>query len=170
MNYSFDEAESDAAHKSWGFNCGPAALAFALQKKPDDVRAALVGFEQRRYTNPTMMEAALKTLRVKFHKVFNPSGGKGMTNSRYAMWEGPVSLVRIQFTGPWTADGANYKWASTHTHWVCCWVGDGAHLVFDVNGGIMDAYRWENKIVPAIAATIKRADGGWYAANVWRLT
>lgn len=49
------------------------------------------------------------------------------------------------------------------------WCDDYAQLVFDINGGIMAVHRWESEIVPAIVETIKRADGGWYAANVWRL-
>lgn len=168
-DYPFNEDDARAANEEWGCNCGPAALAFALQVKLDAVRDKLVGFESRGYVNPSMMREALigfgkKTVDIRAPKYEGAN----------AMFRGPMSLVRIQWTGPWTADGKTAKWAATYTHWICCWrdqdsITLGLSKVFDINGGVMFFSRWVDEIVPAIVATIKRADGGWYPANVWQL-
>ena len=82
-----------------------------------------------------------------------------------------MSLVRIQWTGPWTMPGMSFKWAANYTHWICCWREEVPPVlrVFDINGGVMAFEQWQREIVPAIVATIKRADGGWYPSNVWQL-
>lgn len=169
IHHTFSEAEFSAAAESWNCNCGPGALAFALQVKPDDVRHALPDFEDRGYTNPTMMKAALATLGRDFFAVPSPAKVKARHAYGYQMFAGPMSLVRVQFTGPWTANGKPMKWAARQTHWIACWCERDAQMVFDVNGGMRKFDEWERQVVPAIVATIDRADGGWYPANVWRL-
>jgi hypothetical protein len=174
VDYPFTEDEARAANNEWHCNCGPAALAFALQIGLDKVRAALAptGFEQRRYTSPTMMHEALMNLgHGDFEAVRSPAKYAGAFNGKIAharMFHGPMSLVRIQWTGPWTADGKTQKWAARQTHWICCWA-DSRRLVFDINGGMRTFDSWEREIVPLIVKEIPRADGGWYPANVWRL-
>lgn len=173
-NYPFTEDEARAANAEWGLNCGPAALAFALQIGLDEVRAALAptGFEQRRYTSPTMMARALESLGAEFHAVRNPHGGRNYKAGVQAMFlpGGGMVLVRIQWTGPWTAVGKTTKWAARQTHWIACWRNVGSWpCVFDINGGVRLFDSWEKEIVPLIVATYPRADGGWYPANVWRL-
>ncbi len=167
--YTFTEAEAKAAHEDWGCNCGPTALAFALQTTLDAARYAIPKFTERCYTSPAMMRAALIFLGRAFTVVRNPSGWRNYQYGIDSMFAGPMSLVRIQWTGPWTANGATAKWAARQTHWIACWAERGMPLVFDCNGGIMGFDRWEYEIVPAIVATVHRADGGWYPANVWRL-
>jgi hypothetical protein len=78
-------------------------------------------------------------------------------------------LARIQWGGPWTAEGANPRWAGTHTHWVAgkWWQGD--EWIFDVNGGWTFRSTWEAEIIPAITATIKRADGTWFPTHRWEV-
>lgn len=172
VTYPFTEAEARAAHDEWGCNCGPTALAFALGLKPDDVRPHIPDFDARRYTSPTMMAAALDSLNVRREIVRKPHGGRNRGYGISVMFAGPVSLVRIQWTGPWTANGASGKWAARQTHWIVCWKEERCQFprrVFDVNGGIQTFEHWEEKIVPAIVATVQRADGGWFPANVWRL-
>lgn len=168
-NYTFTAAEFKAAHEEWGCNCGPAALAFALEKRLDEVRPAIPQFEERRYTSPMMMAAALRHFGQEFTPVDNPSGGFDYQYGLRSMFGGPLSLVRIQWTGPWTAITGNAKWAATKTHWIVCWTEGDEQWVFDCNGGIRVVEFWEQTIVPAIVATIPRADGAWFPANVWRL-
>jgi hypothetical protein len=168
--YTFTEDEARAAHEEWGCNCGPTALAFALQTTLDAVRDAIPFFAERRYTSPTMMKSALEKLHPKWHAVRNPSAGRRSEVFHATMFAGPMSLVRIQWTGPWTANGANARWAARQTHWIACWSnGPDVWMVFDCNGGIQRFWKWKAEIAPLIVAAIPRADGGWYPANVWRV-
>ena len=163
MIYTFSEHESEYAYKTWGANCGPNALAFALQTKLEAVRPHIPGFDVKQYTSPAMMKAALDSLRRPFTVVPKPKRAD-MFCQRH------VALVRIQWTGPWIIDGKPQKWAARQTHWICCWTdNEGFETVFDCNGGMMSPEWWQSEIVPAITKTIPRADGGWYPANVWRL-
>lgn len=168
--YPFDEAEAKAAYEEWCCNCGPAALAFALQKKLNEVRPAIPQFAERKYTSPTMMIQALQHFNQKFNAIRAPSkidGEFSLEQGILNMFCGPMSLVRIQWCGPWTT--INTRWAATHTHWICCWRDNGNKYVFDINGGIMGFNYWDDEIVPLIVASIPRADGKWYPANVWQL-
>jgi hypothetical protein len=174
VDYPFTEDEARTANSEWHCNCGPAALAFALQIGLDKVRAALAptGFEQRRYTSPTMMREALANLDQDFDAVRNPHGGRNYKAGVQSMFstDNHIALVRIQWTGPWAADGKTQKWAARQTHWITCWRNAGSWpCVFDINGGVRLFDSWEREIVPLIVAEYPRADGGWYPANVWRL-
>lgn len=165
MTYSFDETASQRAHEEWGANCGPNALAFALQLDINDVRSHIPDFDRKRYTSPTMMKEALKSLGVTW---FNCKADK-----EYICWP-EVSLVRVQWTGPWTAPGSNPKWAYGHTHWIATWIQESANhpfcdsMVFDCNGGIMTLNDWVANIVPELTK-YPRADGGWQPTHVWRI-
>lgn len=160
--YPFTQEEFERAAAEWGCNCGPSALAFALRQGLGVARWAIPDFERKGYTSPTMMKAALVNLEARFVPVSTPS-----LNAMYSdVW----ALVRIQFTGPWTAPGANARWAYTHTHWVCTWaIGCRPHIpmIFDCNGGAMLAADWEHDVVPHLIP--KRGDGGWYPTHIWRL-
>lgn len=144
--YTFTEDEARAAHEEWGCNCGPAALAFAMQAKLDVVRPAIPHFAERRYTSPTMMREALTNLGRSF--VALPAGP---SRDIKAAFSGAMTLVRIQWTGPWIVDGKPAKWAARQTHWIACYVDDkhNADLVFDVNGGVRSYREWTQDIVPA---------------------
>jgi hypothetical protein len=163
LDYPFTEAEMREANRTWHANCGPAALAFALQVPLAGVRYAIPDFERKRYTTPTMMRAALDALGVRVTAI--PSG--------LAVWManlfGPPAVVRVQFTGPWTAPGANPRWAYRHTHWVATWREGVGQFVFDVNGGLRSASSWQTDILPVLANAIPRADGGWHPTHIWRV-
>lgn len=161
MEYPFTQEQMAVAAEAWGCNCGPSALAFALQKPLEAVRYAILGFEKKGYTSPTMMKAGLEELQAPYVGVAKPN--------RDAMFADRPALVRIQFTGPWTNPGANPKWAYWHTHWVCCWCEGGTPLVFDCNGGILGVSQWENDIIPLLTAVDKKCDGKWYPTHIWRL-
>lgn len=157
--YPFTEDEFKAASDAWGCNCGPGALAFACRASLDRVRAAIPEFDAKRYTSPTMMRDAITAM------------GRSCTSLRTPalVFSEEIALVRVQWTGPWTAPEANPKWAYRQTHWIAVWRDAGQDLVFDVNGGIMTFERWKTEIVPLITAHVARADGGWHHTHLWRL-
>lgn len=157
---TFKRDEFLLAYEEWGCNCGPSALAIALQVTLDDVRGALPGFEDRHYTNPTMMRSALAHFGRAFDVVRLPA--------EEDMFHDRVALVRIQWTGPWTHPKPA-KWASKFTHWIVCWSQGVEKMLFDCNGGIQRFDPWDRFVATQITDAISRADGGWYPANIWRL-
>ena len=173
--YPFTEEESRQALDEWGANCGPNALAFALGKTLDEVRPLLVGFEEKRYTNPTMMRDALSRAGVSF-QIQKPRADD-------TMFQKTKSLVRIQWHGPWTEPGANPRWAYRQTHWICTFRCDDVSLVrggdpwrcmnmplvFDCNGRLKTYSDWNAEIVPLLTKSIPRANGDWSPTHVWRL-
>lgn len=165
ITYPFTEADAKAAHDEWGCNCGPTALSFALQWPLADVRYMIPGFEQKRYTSPTMMRSALDLISQRISCVGRPSVEAMFDQHEY---RGRLALVRIQWTGPWTAPGANPRWAYRHTHWITTWTERSVPLIFDCNGGIRGIDSWESEIVPLLT-DYERADGGWFPTHIWRL-
>lgn len=163
LDYPFSSADLEAASKEWGCNCGPSALAFALQLTLDTVRGAIPEFERKRYTSPSMMRAALDALRLRpFEAVSNPTVDD--------MFRETPALVRIQWSGPWTKPGSNPRWGYWYTHWIATWMDGPVRMIFDCNGGMFSPEEWESEIVPMLTSLHKRADGGWYPTHVWRLT
>jgi hypothetical protein len=160
MNYPFTEAEMQAAADEWNANCGPSALAFALQIPVARVRGTIPGFEEKGYTSPSMMRAALQGMGVRF---------VAAVADREEMFRAAPALVRVQWTGPWTKPGANPKWAYRQTHWIAAWRDGIQDKVFDCNGGIRAFSSWETEIVPLLTKTYPRADGGWFPTHIWRL-
>jgi len=161
--YPFTEAEFDAAYREWGCNCGPSALAFALNLSLEAVRPAIPDFDRKRYTSPTMMKAALANLGISYDATSEIQ--------RSAMFSDRVALVRVQWTGRWTKPGANPKWAYNYTHWIACWFyrSHGTPLVFDCNGGLTNFHRWQTEIVPLLVKDLRGGDGGWCPTHIWRL-
>lgn len=113
MKLPFDEADSDAANETWGANCGPHAVAAALNLTLDQVRPHCWAFEQKfkgrgyGFTNPTMMGNALALARQPFTLKKNLK----TTDLR----EG-ISL--IQWEGKWLKPGVPPVVAYGHTHWI----------------------------------------------------
>ncbi len=79
--FSIDDAQRAA--DEWGMNCGPAALAAIAGMTLDAVRPHLKGFDQKRYTNPTMMFEALRLLGIQWTRV-------------KTVWPYNKGLVRVQ--------------------------------------------------------------------------
>lgn len=156
--YPFTKEEFHAANDAWGCNCGPSALAFATQLKLSVVRCAIPNFDERRYTAPKMMQAALANI------------GRGYTVVRAPQYtdiaSDLIALVRIQWTGPWTRPKPR-RWAARYTHWIAAWMDDEP-TVFDCNGGIRSLESWQEEICPLLMHSYKGCDG-WRPANVWRL-
>lgn len=165
-SYPFTQAEMESASDEWGCNCGPSALAFALRVKPDLVRWSIPDFDSKRYTSPTMMRQALKNVEQSFSVIEAPRDPGELSQAL----DQRIALVRIQWTGPWTAPGQNPKWAYRITHWIAAWQKPGGFsYVFDCNGGLRDLDSWATVIVPLLTAEIKRADGGYFPTHIWRL-
>jgi hypothetical protein len=115
--------EAQRAYDAWGANCGPGALAAVLDKTLEDVQPHLIDFDRKRYTNPSMMLSALRSLGAHWH-VLNegwPQNG----------------LVRVQWEGPWTAPGVPIRARYRHTHWIASrhvTAGDTRGVrIFDIN-------------------------------------
>lgn len=159
--YTFTQDEAQTAYDEWGCNCGPTALAFALQTTLEKVHPLLPGFDSKRYTNPSMMKRALEMANRRFRSVQLPVSTQMFDE---------LALVRIQWTGPWTAQGARPRWAYRQTHWITTWSDCGSPWLFDCNGGVQSFPLWEKTIVPLLTGAIERADGGWYPTHIWRLS
>lgn len=165
----FTEAEALAANKNWGANCGPQALAFALQCKLDRAYNLISGFAAKRYMNPTMMSNAIYQAGRTFKSIPVPKRNAGGGLDIEPMFDARIAIVRIQFTGPWTKAGANPKWGYRFTHWIATWHEREVPLVFDCNCGIEAVSTWEIEVVPRITESIENADGGWFPTHIWRL-
>lgn len=154
----FSPDDAQQAFDAWGCNCGPTALAVVLGQRLDDVRPMLVGFDAKRYTNPTMMFDALKASGVEWKRI-------GATWPSYG-------LARIQWEGPWTAPGVPMRVRYRHTHWVASWMTDTrGHGVYDCNAmangtGWCRREEWESVIVPWILSeAVPRASGKWHVTH-----
>jgi hypothetical protein len=147
--------EAHKAYEEWGANCGPGALAAVLNKTLEDVRPHLIGFELKRYTNPTMMLRALRELGVRWTspEVGWPKNG----------------LVRVQWGGPWMREGVPMRARYRHTHWIATRLDHGYVRIFDINGacaGWMSLSEWEYQLVPWLLKQVApKNDGTWTATH-----
>ena len=163
----FTLADVERANAAWGANCGPTALAAICGLTLDEVRPHMGDFESKRYTNPTLMFAALRSTgrpwrRVGIHLIET----LGLA-SAWPRW----GLCRIQWEGPWTQPGVPAAARYRNTHWV----GAAYHVergmgVWDVNAlangtGWVAMADWEHVVVPSILETYPRASGGWHITH-----
>jgi hypothetical protein len=154
------------ASNEWGANCGPGAVAGVLGMTLDDLRPHLVDFEQKGYTNPTLMWRILKGLGVRFSY---RGGDLGRSN-----WP-EFGMARVQWEGPWTQPGVPPAARYRHTHWVGSHRHDGAVSVFDVNcicvGGWVTVTEWSEKVVPWLLHECEpRASGLWHITHAVEIT
>lgn len=166
--FTVDQAER--AYAEWGCNCGPSALAAACGLPLDHVRPVLPGFEAKRYTNPSMMLAALRTLK---HQRSIADFSVAILSSRQPEIKWPdFGLARIQWEGPWTAPGVPMAARYRRTHWI----GVQKHpsndelAIFDVNamcvGGVVTYKSWAATLVPHILQTcVPDASGEWHVTH-----
>lgn len=161
----FSHADIIRANREWGCNCGPGALAAALGLTLNSVRGRIPGFESKRYTSPSMMADALRDMGQAYRDA--RGGPDTPCPESLPVW----GLVRVQFGGPWTAPGANPKWAYCYTHWIASakdyhTVERRWHsFVADINGGLMTFDEWVADIVPLLLP--KRGDGRWWPTHTW---
>lgn len=155
----FTADDQQRAYEEWGSNCGPGAIAAVLGMTLDELRPSLGDFEQKRYTNPSLMWSILDRLvvpwRLELLAVKWPAFG----------------LARIQWEGPWTANGVPARVAYRHTHWVAASTRpDGRVAVFDINAaasGWISAVDWAEQLVPWLLQECEpKADGRWHFTHI----
>lgn len=156
----FDIAAEERAFEEWGANCGPGALAAIAGKTLDEIRPHMGDFESKRYTNPTLMFAALDSAGLRWWRRPQPL--------TWPTW----GLARIQWTGPWTAPNVPPRVAYRHTHWVgAARRTDGSVGIFDINAmangtGWSSLADWQEILVPwLLKECVPRADGGWFISH-----
>jgi hypothetical protein len=169
---SFTESEAQRASDEWGANCGPGALAAALDLSLDQVRPHLGDFETKRYTNPSMMFSALRSLEVRWRSL-QCSGDPETSPLTSGPSPGyPVhGLCRVQWEGPWTAPGVPIAARYRKTHWIAThYSPDHGLFVFDINavsaGGWITEWTWRSRLVPwLLRECVPRASGGWHLTH-----
>lgn len=153
--------EGERAFNEWGCNCGPAALAAIMGLTLDQVRPHMGDFEQKRYTNPTLMFESLDRV-----------GARWKNLGQRCDW--PVyGLCRIQWEGPWTKPGVPLRARYRHTHWIAVQhpVGSMTVGIFDVNclangSGWTDEKSWCENLVPwLLKECVPRAYGKWHVTH-----
>lgn len=166
----FTADQADRAFDEWGCNCGPSALAAVCGLQLDDARRVLPRFEEKRYTNPSMMFAGLRALRQERHIA---DFAVSMLSARQRNIEWPhFGLARVQWEGPWTSPGVPMAARYRRTHWI----GVQRHsstdefAVFDVNamsvGGVVTRESWTETLVPHILEhCVPKASGEWHLTH-----
>ena len=157
----FTHDDANRAYDDWGANCGPGAIAAMLGMTLDELRPQMGDFEDKRYTNPTLMWDVLNRI------------GVGFSLTKPARSWPDYGLARVQWEGPWTNPGVPPRAAYRHTHWV------GAHGknpenvgIFDINcmnsGGWVNVFDWAGTIVPHLVQNCcpKGASGRWHLTHV----
>ena len=152
----FTADDAERAHAVWGANCGPGSLAAIMGMTLDDVRPHLLGFDAKRYTNPSMMNDALRSIGRPWKKIG-------------AAWPG-YGLVRVQWEGPWTDPGVPMVARYRYTHWIGAEIGRNSIGVFDINclangTGWCALADWSETIVPWLLEGYPRATGKWHLTN-----
>lgn len=159
--FSLDDAQ--LAGDTWGANCGPGAIAAVCGLTLEELRPYLGDFEQKRYTNPTLMWETLGRLGVKLRIRSNP-GVPWVTWPKYG-------LARVQWEGPWTEPGVPPRVAYRHTHWVGVCEEPGSETnIFDINcmcvGGWIPLSEWSDSLVPWLLKYCEpKANGGWHLTH-----
>lgn len=157
----FTLEDAQRAGDAWGFNCGPGALCAVLHKTPDGIRPHLLTFEQKRYTNPTLMLDILRGLGVKFKQTHWDNQGS-------LLYKRPaLGLMRVQWSGPWCNPGVPMAARYRHTHWVGLCDGQ----VFDINcmcaGGWVSWREWVEEVAPwLIKECCPKGDGRWWPTHI----
>lgn len=157
----FTAADVDLAHDTWGLNCGPAAFAAILDLTLDEARRHFgPEFEAKRYTNPTLMFAALRSAQCRWRLL---PGSRAVGAS--VDWP-TYGLVRVQWMGRWTDPGVPIAARYRMTHWVGAARRDAEIGVWDVNAigngsGWCALADWSNTLVPWIMEGYRGANGQW---------
>ena len=130
------------AHRLFGANCGPNALAALLSLDVIDVMCHFTHFQDGPHTNIPRMKEVLNRAGIGYEPGSDiPAAG----------------LVLIEILGPWNAHPASRRWTSQMTHWIAS--RDG--YVFDVNAGEWTFWDdWKDQQAPVLIQR-KRGATGW---------
>ena len=167
LGWTWDMIE-DAS--KWGFNCGPGALCAVLNKTPEEIRPHLRGFEDKGYTNPSLMARILRDLKIPFRRLFESTREPEIDD-----WKWPdFGLVRVQWSGPWTKPGVPIRVRYRHTHWIAHRKDNSFGEIFDVNclsaGGWVPFNEWTMQVVPWLVKKVEpKSDGKWWPTHCWEL-
>jgi hypothetical protein len=155
---TFSLSDLEAAWESWECNCGPAALAAVLGITLDKAHETIPRFDERHYTNPTMMLQAVRTLKADYRAWAN--------QGRAVDWP-TYGLARIQWAGPWTNPGVPIAARYRHSHWVGVATSPTSRGIFDVNCGMWTSFdAWKSILVPRILAENEpKTSGEWWVTN-----
>lgn len=161
----FSEEDANRASDEWGFNCGPAALCAVLDLTPAGLRPALRDFEQKGYTNPTLMFGVLDGLGIPYGKCY-----RGDVPAPFLNPYPRFGLVRIQWGGPWTRPGVPMRVRYRKTHWVACRGDNVTREIFDVNamgdGGWLPFASWATRLIPwLIKECVPDGNGTWWPTH-----
>jgi hypothetical protein len=161
----FKVDDVERANTEWGCNCGPSALAAIAGITLDEVRPHMGDFESKRYTNPTLMFAALRSVGRAWREVGPGDHTIGRPWPRYG-------LCRIQWEGPWTQPGVPMAARYRQTHWVGAATKERYNVVgvWDVNAidngtGWASLADWATVLVPHILTSYPRANGRWHITH-----
>lgn len=172
----FTADDVETANDVWGCNCGPAAFAAILELTLDETRHHFgPEFEAKRYTNPTLMLAALRS-------ALGPAGMRWrvLPGSRAAGatvgWP-TYGLCRIQWEGRWTEPGVPIAARYRQTHWIGLAKRAPQELSGPFNVGVWDVNAiangsgwcslddWSSKLVPRILESYPGANGRWHVTH-----
>jgi hypothetical protein len=161
----FDANDATYAADTWGFNCGPAAVATMMGMTIEQLRPHLGDFETKRYTNPMLMWAILKSVGAKW----KAKSVREVLLSAHDAWP-DYGLARIQWEGPWTSPGVPIVARYRHTHWVGAMRIGNERGIFDVNcmnsGGWVSLSHWTRIMVPFILKQCHpKANGDWHLTH-----
>jgi uncharacterized protein (DUF433 family) len=113
----FTAQDVEAANDAWGCNCGPAAFAAILDLTLDETRKHFgAEFEAKRYTNPTLMFAALRSALGAAGRAWHVLPGSRPAGATVG-WPG-YGLCRVQWEGRWTEPAVPIAARYRKTHWV----------------------------------------------------
>jgi hypothetical protein len=152
----------DQEADEWGANCGPAALAAALDlERVGDLREAFEPFHG--YTNIPKMRDAIRRARARIVRQWSDVGEFGVLSPA----EGSRLVLMLQWSGPWNSVP---RAAATYRHCVALvrlpsgtWVGDvntpgtwslAAVWLADVPP-LLAPKRWDGKVLVAWAADVR---------------
>ena len=161
----FDLNDAIHAGDTWGFNCGPAAIAVMNRLTIEELRPHLGDFESKRYTNPTLMWAILKSIGANWRA----RSVREVLAAPRDSWP-DYGLARVQWEGPWTAPGVPIAARYRQTHWVGAMKVGEQRGIFDINclnsGGWVALSDWSRTIVPFILKECHpKADGNWHLTH-----
>lgn len=163
----FNSDEADRANEEWGFNCGPGALCAVLGMTPNELRPSLGDFEQKRYTNPTLMWDILNRLGVKWRLRQGKRDSEIGEPTASLDWP-DYGLVRVQWEGPWTAPGVPERVRYRHTHWIgSAGLIDGVFDINSLSSGWVPLHWWQGTLVPWLLGECEpKANGKWHLTHV----